>query len=88
MHYGFCKNRSGVWTVRHDTLEGTLHHVFCYLRQRVRYTRGAGNLLNDVRPPGSSGKTNWRRTDLVLEGYYGIGPWAVIINDLARRLAS
>ena len=72
-HYGFCKNRSGVWNVRHDTLESTLHHVLCYLRQRVRYTRGAGNLLNDVRPPSTGGKINYRRTDLVIEGYYGIG---------------
>jgi hypothetical protein len=73
MHYGFCKNRHGVWT-RHDTLEATLHHVLCYLRQRVRCTRGAGNLLNDVRPPRSRGnKPGWRCADLVIDGYSGIG---------------
>ena len=74
MHYGFCKNRHGVWTTRHDTLEAALHHVLCYLRQRVRYTRGAGNLFNDVRPPRSRGnKPGWRRADLVIDGYRGIG---------------
>ena len=50
------------------------HHVLCYLRQRVRYTRGAGNLFNDVRPPRSRGnKPGWRRADLVIDGYSGIG---------------
>ena len=45
-----------------------------HLRQRVRYTRGAGNLFNDVRPPRSRGnKSGWRRADLVIDGYSGIG---------------
>ena len=43
----------------------------------MRYTRSAANLFNDDRPSragrGSSQKASWRRADLYLDGYYGIG---------------
>lgn len=50
-----------------------LHHVLCYLRQRVRFTRGAGTLFNDLLPPRSVGKASpaARRRVSMIDGFYG-----------------
>ena len=36
MHYGSCKNRGNMWTVRHDIVETALISMLCYLRLRAR----------------------------------------------------
>ena len=76
MHYGSCKNRGNMWTVRHDIVETALISMLCYLRLRARSTRAAGNLFNDDRPPraGPGGRivSSFRRADVYLDGFYGI----------------
>ena len=66
MHYGSCKNRGNMWTIRHDLVESALISLLCYLRLRARSTRAAGNLFNDDRPPrvGPGGQARVRHVQL------------------------
>ena len=76
MHYGSCKNRGNMWTIRHDLVESALISLLCYLRLRARSTRAADNLFNDDRPPrvgpGGQARAAYRRADVYIDSFYGI----------------
>ena len=76
MHYGSCKNRGNMLTIRHDLVESALISLLCYLRLRARSTRTAGNLFNDDRPPrvgpGGQARAAYRRADVYIDSFYGI----------------
>ena len=69
-HYGSCKNRGGLWTVRHDVTESAIIWGARHCKLQARTTKGAGNLFGIAATGNTSG--GYKRADIIVDNMYGL----------------